>query len=80
MPEEQFGAVHCAGDGSLTLAGYAGEKSVANVSGLAGLSSSIFITRDEAFVFATSPSSHQFTIANQSQGKSIGCRVRMFIA
>ncbi len=72
MPEEQFGAVYGAGDGSLTLAGYAGEKTVGNVSGLAGLSSSIFITRNEAFVFAVSQSSHQFTIVNQSQGSSIG--------
>ena len=36
MPEEQFGAVYGAGDGSLTLADYAGEKTSGNVSGLAG--------------------------------------------
>jgi hypothetical protein len=72
MPEEQFGAVYGAGDGSLTLANYAGEKTSGTVSGLAGLSSSIFITRNGQFVFAASPSSHQFTIVNQSQSSSIG--------
>src|SRR5208337_2051038 len=33
MPEEQFGAVYGAGDGSLTLADYAGEKTSGTVSG-----------------------------------------------
>jgi hypothetical protein len=72
MPEEQFGAVYGAGDGSLTLANYAGEKTTGTVSGLPGLSSSIFITRNGNFVFAASQSSHQFTIVNQAGGSSIG--------
>jgi hypothetical protein len=72
MPEEQFGAVYGAGDGSLSLANYAGEKANGTVSGLPGLSSSIFITRNSQFVFAASQASHQFTIVNQSQGNSIG--------
>ncbi len=72
MPEEQFGAVYGAGDGSLTLASYASEKTSGTVSGLNGLSSSIFITRNGAFVFAASQSSHQFTIVNQAGGSSIG--------
>jgi hypothetical protein len=72
MPEEQFGAVYGAGDGSLTLASYAGEKTSGTVSNLPGLSSSIFITRNGAFVFAASQSSHQFTIVNQAGGGSVG--------
>jgi hypothetical protein len=72
LPEEQFGAVYGAGDGSLTIANYAGEKTTGNVSGLSGLSSSVFITRNQAFVFAASQSAHQFTIVNQAGGGSIG--------
>ena len=72
MPEEQFGAVYGAGDGSLSLANYAGEKTTGTVGGLPGLSSSIFMTRNGAFVFAASQTSHQFTIVNQAGGGSIG--------
>lgn len=72
MPEEQLGGVYGAGDGSFTLANYAGEKTSGTVSGLPGLSSSIFVTRNQAFVFAVSQSSHQFTIVNQSSSSSIG--------
>jgi hypothetical protein len=72
MPEEQFGAVYGAGDGSLTLASYASEKTTGTVGSLPGLSSSIFITRNGAFVFAASQSSHQLTIVNQAGGGSAG--------
>jgi hypothetical protein len=72
MPEEQFGAVYGAGDGSLTLASYSGEKTTGTVGGLSGLYSSIFITRNQAFVFAASQASHQFQIVNQAGGGSIG--------
>jgi hypothetical protein len=65
MPEEQYGAVYGAGDGSFTLAAYATEKTAGSVSGLAGLSSSIFITRNKAYVFAASQAAHTFTIVNQ---------------
>ncbi len=66
MPEEQLGAIYGAGDGSLTLADYANEKTTGTVSGLNGLSSSIFITRNRSYVFAASQAAHQFTIVNQS--------------
>ena len=59
MPEEQFGAVYGSGDGSFTLASYAGERTTGTVSGLTGLSSSIFITRNRTYVFAASQSSHR---------------------
>jgi hypothetical protein len=38
------------------------------VGGLSGLSSSIFITRNQAFVFAANQASHLFTIVNQGTG------------
>jgi hypothetical protein len=72
MPDEQFGAVYGAGDGSLSIANYAGEKTTGTVSGLPGLSSSVFITRNGSFVFAASQTAHQFTIVNQAGGGSIG--------
>jgi hypothetical protein len=70
MPEEQFGAVYGAGDGSFTQVDYANERTSGNVGGLSGLSSSVFITRNRGYVFAASQSSHVFTAVNQSGGPS----------
>jgi hypothetical protein len=71
MPEEQLGAVYGSGDGSLTLANYQTEKTSGSVSGLPGLSSSIFITRSQAYVFAANQAAHVFTIVNQSAASAI---------
>lgn len=71
MPEEQVGAVYGAGDGSMTLVDYQGEKTAGSVSGLIGLSPSIFITRNRDYVFAANQAAHLFTIVNQVQGASI---------
>ncbi len=71
FPEEQFGAVYGAGDGSLTLIDYQGEKTSGTVSGLNGLSSSVFITRSRDFAFAANQASHVFTAINQSAGSSV---------
>jgi hypothetical protein len=70
MPEEQFGAIYGSGDGSLTLADYATEKTSGTISGLSGFSSSVFITRNREYVFAASQSSHVFTAINQAGGPS----------
>jgi hypothetical protein len=70
MPEEQFGAVYGAGDGSFNQVNYAEERSTGAVSGLNGLSSSIFITRNKSYVFAASQASHVLTVVNQSAGGS----------
>ena len=70
MPEEQIGAVYGAGDGSFTLADYAGEKTTGTVSGLNGPSSSIFISRNRQWVFAASQAVHVFTVINQALGTS----------
>jgi hypothetical protein len=70
MPEEQFGAVYGSGDGSLSLANYAGEKTSGTVSGLNGSSSSIFITRNSAYVFAANQNTHVLTVVNQANSGS----------
>ena len=72
MPEEQLGAVYGAGDGSLTMIDYAKEKTSGSVTGLSGLSSSVFLTRNRAFAFAASQSAHVFTVVNQSAGAAQG--------
>lgn len=70
MPEERIGAVYAAGDGSFTTINYAGEKAAGAVGGLSGASSSIFITRNQDYIFAASQTSHVLTIVNQSGNAS----------
>ncbi len=71
MPEEQIGAVYGSGDGSFTTVNYEKEATSGTVTGLSGLSSSIFITRNQAFVFAANQSSHLFTVVNQSTAAAV---------
>ncbi len=72
MPEEQTGAVYGSGDGSLAIINYQSEKTTtASVSGLYGNSSSIFITRNLAYVFAANRTSAYFTVAGVASGSSI---------
>lgn len=70
MPEEQIGAVYGAGDGSYGVANYSTEKFSGVVAGLNGLSSSIFMTRNQAYVFAASQSVNAFTVVNQALSSS----------
>jgi hypothetical protein len=70
MPEEQVGAVYGSADGSLTLINYATERPANTVNGLSGLSSSIFITRNQGYVFAANQSSHVLTVADRTKGAS----------
>jgi hypothetical protein len=72
MPEEQIGAVYGSGDGSFTLANYQSEKTTGTVSGLGGPSSSIFITRNQQYVFAASQSAHYLTVVNQATSSAVG--------
>lgn len=72
MPEEQFGAVYGAGDGSFILANYATEKVTKTVAGIPVPSSSIFVTRNQTYLFAASQEAHQFTVAYPSSGSSLG--------
>ena len=71
MPEEQLGAVYGSGDGSYALISYGGEKESGTVSGLPGLSSSIYISRNEQYVVAANQASHVFTVVNQGAGQAI---------
>jgi hypothetical protein len=68
MPEEQLGAVYGSGDGSFTYVNYQTEKTSGSASGLTGLSSSIFVTRSQLFVFAANQQAHLLTVVNQGSG------------
>ncbi len=67
MPEEQAGAVYGAGDGSYALLNYGSEKQTTTLS-LPGASSSIFISRDQRYVFAANQTAHTLTV--QDRGSS----------
>ncbi len=71
MPEEQVGAVYGSGDGSFTLINYAKESTGSTVSGLSGLSSSIFISRNQSYVFAANQTNHQFTVVNRANNSAV---------
>lgn len=71
MPEQQLGAVYGSGDGSYTIVNYAKENVSQTQSGLNGLSSSIFVTRNQSYTFAASQQSHVLTILDHTNGGSI---------
>jgi hypothetical protein len=71
MPEEQVGAVYGAGDGSFALINYATEKQTTTVS-LPGASSSVFISRDQRYVFAANQAAHTLTVQDRTLGTSYG--------
>lgn len=70
MPEEQLGAVYGSGDGSFVTANYATESSSAVAGTLNGPSSSIFVTRNQAYIFAASQASHVLTVVDHTNGGS----------
>jgi hypothetical protein len=70
MPEEQLGAVYGSGDGSFTTINYQKESSGGNTAGLNGLSSSVFLTRNQAYAFAASQNSHVYTVDDRVGGSS----------
>jgi hypothetical protein len=71
MPEEQLGAVYASGDGTFTLVSYDKETASGFVSGLNGLSSSVFITRNQSYAFAASQGSNVLTVVNRLTGRSL---------
>jgi hypothetical protein len=71
MPEEQAGGVYGAGDGSFALLNYATEKETTTVT-LPGASSSVFISRDQRYVFAANQTAHTLTVQDRSLGASYG--------
>jgi len=70
MPEEQLGVVYGSGDGSLATISYAKENTSGSATGLNGLSSSIFQTRNQNYVFAASQNSHVLTVVDHVSGSS----------
>jgi hypothetical protein len=71
MPEEQVGAVYGAGDGSFALINYATEKQTTGIS-LPGQSSSVYISRDQRYVFAANQAAHTLTVQDRTLGTSYG--------
>jgi hypothetical protein len=69
MPEEQAGAVYGAGDGSFALLNYASEKQTTTVT-LPGASSSVYISRDQRYLFAASQSAHTLTVQDRSSSNA----------
>jgi hypothetical protein len=66
MPEEQTGAVYGSGDGSFLLINYAQEKTGTTLSPSNGPSSSIFVTRNQQYVFAASQQAHVLSIQDKT--------------
>ena len=74
MPEEQAGAVYGGGDGSYSLLDYQNEKQTTTVS-LPGASSSVYISRDQRYVFAANQTAHTLSVQDRSLGTSYGLNV-----
>ena len=68
MPEEQIGAVYGGADGSLQFANYQKETQGGTGKGLNGLSSSIFITRNQGYIFAANQQATVLTVVDQTAG------------
>jgi len=68
MPEEQLGAVYGAGDGSLHVVNYQTEKDNGAQKGLNGTSSSIFITRNQSYIFAANQQATVLTVVDNTNG------------
>jgi hypothetical protein len=71
MPEEATGVVYGSGDGSLDPINYEAESTTGNASGLNSLSASIFVTRNQSYIFAAGQASHVFTVVDHILGGSI---------
>jgi hypothetical protein len=70
MPEQTLGAVYNSGSGgTYSLIDYQGEKQTRSVS-LAGPASSIFITKDQHFIYAANQQAHSFSVLDQVSGSN----------
>lgn len=72
MPEEQLGAVYGYGDGSYIVINYQKESSGTSytTSQLNGLSSGIFVSRNQSYVVAASQAAHVVTVVDSTAGAS----------
>jgi len=71
MPEEQVGYVYGSGDGSFVPAKYSNEATNGTTGGLSGPSASIFVTRNQKYMFAASQNAHYLTIIDTVLGESV---------
>ncbi len=70
MPEEQTGIVYGSADGSLISINYGTEATNGSAGSLNGLSSSVFATRNQAYLFAANQSARVLTVLERSSGGS----------
>lgn len=63
-PEQQAGYVYGSGDGSLIPVNYATEQVTGAISGLPGISSSIFITQNGQYTFAANQANQYLTVVD----------------
>ncbi len=68
MPEEQIGAVYGSGDGSLHVVNYQKESDNGAQKGLNGLSSSVFLTRNQNYIFAANQQATVLTTVDNTNG------------
>ncbi len=68
MPEKQMGFVYGSGDGTFVPINYSTEASAQAISGLVGLSSSVFETQNERYTFAASQQAHVLTVIDNLIG------------
>jgi hypothetical protein len=66
MPEEEAGAVYGSADGSFQLINYAQEKIGTAITPANGPSSSVFVTRNQQYVFAASQQGHVLSIQDRT--------------
>lgn len=70
MPEEEWGEVYSSGDGNLTGINYAKEATGGSAKGLNGVSSSVFQTRNQSYIFAANQTSAVLTVVDNTNGGS----------
>jgi len=70
LPEEQIGAVYGSGDGSFVGVNYAKESATGAIAALGTLSSSIFVSRNQAYVIAADQQAHVLTVVDKVGGRN----------
>lgn len=71
MPNEQLGAVYGSGDASFSSINYQKESVVGPLASLTSQASSIFVTRDQHYVFAASQSARVLTVVDRVAGTTV---------
>lgn len=68
FPEEQFGAVYSSADGGLTGVSYQKESASGSLATLPGASQSVFVTRNQGYIFAANETNRTFTVVDKIAG------------